>query len=309
MSSVQNNSEKIQVLEAKVEQLTQELQEKELGLEQARTEILNQKQSQIYEISYKRMAHDIKNKIGLISSAQERTLVDLKRIKNFLNCYIGLFEELDLGRDSIESIIELIERLKSREISRSISSIDEILKIIEIVYYEKTNPILFKSTINIHKLFYIIIDEITKARKIDDSQLTIKAAYEAKDCEITCVSTEIEKALANIIDNAFCEVIKKFAHSGEKKPIVSGQPVVNITTENQANSLLIRIKDNGRGIKPEDLSQIFDSFWTTKPSGEGMGLGLYIAKEIIEQHGGNITVESEPGAWTEFTVTLPLSQG
>ena len=309
MSSVQNNSEKIQFLEAKVEQLTQELQDKKLGLEQARTEILNQKQSQIYEISYKRMAHDIKNKIGLVSSAQERTLVDLKRIKNFLNCYIGLFEELDLGRDSIESIIELIERLKSREISRSISSIDEILEIIEIVYYEKTNPNLFKSTINIHKLFYIIIDEITKARKIDDSQLTIKPAYEAKDCEITCVSTEIEKALANIIDNAFCEVIKKFAHSADKKPIVSGQPVVNITTENQDNSLLIRIKDNGRGIKPEDLSQIFDSFWTTKPSGEGMGLGLYIAKEIIEQHGGNITVESEPGAWTEFTVTLPLSQG
>lgn len=309
MPSPQDNLEIIQSLEAKVKQLTQELQEKEQELEQAQTEILNQKQTQIYELSYKRMAHDIKNKIGLISYCQEDTLVDLQKIKNFLDCYIGLFEELDLGRDTIESIIQLIDELKSDEISSSISLSNEILEIIEIVYYEKSNPNLFQSTINIHKLFYIIIDEITKARKIDDSQLTIKKAYEAKHSEITCISTQIEKALANIIDNAFSEVIKKFTHSDEKKPIVSGKPVVTIMTENQDNLLLIKIKDNGRGIKPEDINKIFDSFWTTKSSGEGMGLGLYIAKEIIEQHGGSITVESEPEAWTEFTVTLPLSQG
>lgn len=307
MSSLQDNSERIQFLEAKVKQLTQDLQEKELELEQARTEILNQKQSQIYEISYKRMAHDIKNKIGVIRSCQEHALVDLQKIKNFLSFYIELFEELDLGRDTIESITKLIEQLKSDEISISIRLSNEILEIIKIVYYEKINPNLFKSTINIHKLFYIIIDEITKARKIDDSQLTIKRAYEAKNPEITCISTEIEKALANIIDNAFSEVIKKFALSDEKNQIASGQPVVTITTENQDDSIVIKIKDNGRGIKPEALNKIFDSFWTTKPSGEGMGLGLYIAKEIIEQHGGSITVDSEVGEWTEFTVTLPLS--
>ena len=83
MSQTQDNSETIQFLEAKVKQLTQKLPKKELELEEARTEILDQKQSQIYEISYKRMAHDIKNKIGLISYCQEDILVDLQKIQNF----------------------------------------------------------------------------------------------------------------------------------------------------------------------------------------------------------------------------------
>ena len=76
----------------------------------------------------------------------------------------------------------------------------------------------------------------------------------------------------------------------------------------QEDSVLIKIKDNGMGIKPENLNKIFESFWTTKPVGEGLGLGLHMAKEIIEDHGGSIKVESEVREWTEFTITLPVER-
>ena len=68
----------------------------------------------------------------------------------------------------------------------------------------------------------------------------------------------------------------------------------------------IRIRDNGIGIPPELKEKIFNPFFTTKPAGEGTGLGLSMSHDIVvKQHGGTIDVNSEPGVFTEFTITLP----
>jgi signal transduction histidine kinase len=68
----------------------------------------------------------------------------------------------------------------------------------------------------------------------------------------------------------------------------------------------IRIRDNGTGIPPEVKEKMFNPFFTTKPAGEGTGLGLSMSHDIIvKQHSGTIDVETEPGAYTEFIVTLP----
>ena len=72
----------------------------------------------------------------------------------------------------------------------------------------------------------------------------------------------------------------------------------------------IRISDNGTGIAPEIRDKLFQPFVTTKPTGEGTGLGLSISYEIVsQQHGGSIVVDSELGAYTEFTVRLPRRNG
>ena len=73
----------------------------------------------------------------------------------------------------------------------------------------------------------------------------------------------------------------------------------------EGGALHIRVKDTGYGIEKKHLSRIFDPFFTTKPTGEGTGLGLAVSYGIVKSHGGSITVESEPGKGTEFTVTLP----
>jgi signal transduction histidine kinase len=84
------------------------------------------------------------------------------------------------------------------------------------------------------------------------------------------------------------------------------QPKLSISTQNQSGFIEIKIRDNGIGIASENLDKIFQIFWTTKDSPEGLGLGLYFAKESIEKHHGKISVTSIEGKYTELTVTLPI---
>ncbi len=80
---------------------------------------------------------------------------------------------------------------------------------------------------------------------------------------------------------------------------------VRIQTELSGGEVLVHVRDSGAGIKPEDLPRIFEPFFTTKPDGKGTGLGLSIVQSIVENHGGEISVDSEPGQGTVFTIRLP----
>jgi two-component system NtrC family sensor kinase len=84
---------------------------------------------------------------------------------------------------------------------------------------------------------------------------------------------------------------------------------VGISTElnGSEGDLIIKVADDGHGIEPRHLKKIFDPFFTTKPTGEGTGLGLSVSYGIIQNHGGRIHVESEPGAGTVFSVVLPTT--
>jgi signal transduction histidine kinase len=81
--------------------------------------------------------------------------------------------------------------------------------------------------------------------------------------------------------------------------------VVKTSCEN--GYIKLRVKDNGNGIAPEHVSKIFQPFFTTKPTGEGTGLGLSLSYDIITKgHGGTLTVHSQEGEYAEFVVTLPV---
>ena len=82
-----------------------------------------------------------------------------------------------------------------------------------------------------------------------------------------------------------------------------GELIIKTAAQNQ--SAVIQISDTGRGIAPEKLAKIFDAFYSSRP--QGVGLGLATVKKIIEAHKGTITVDSEPGKGTQFTIKLPLS--
>ncbi|MGH6751240.1 MAG: GAF domain-containing protein, partial [Bradyrhizobium sp.] len=113
---------------------------------------------------------------------------------------------------------------------------------------------------------------------------------------------EITRALLNLISNGFYAASKREAENGE----ADFEPVLSAATKNLGNHIEIRIRDNGTGIPPEVKEKMFNPFFTTKPAGEGTGLGLSMSHDIIvKQHGGRIEVDTEPGQFTEFTIVLP----
>jgi predicted ATPase/signal transduction histidine kinase len=146
-------------------------------------------------------------------------------------------------------------------------------------------------------------------RAIDsDFNTSILKDYDDSIGQLEVVSSDLNRAFINIIDNA-CYAIqikqKREPKLGETEG-VDFTPQLWIKTQNLEQSIEIRIRDNGIGIPADIHEKIFHPFFTTKPTGEGTGLGLSLTHDIIVgQHGGTLRIESEPGAYTEFILTLP----
>ncbi|TQF28687.1 GAF domain-containing protein [Bradyrhizobium sp. UNPA324] len=113
---------------------------------------------------------------------------------------------------------------------------------------------------------------------------------------------EITRALLNLISNGFYAATRRKIELNDD----SFEPLLSAATRDLGDAVEIRIRDNGTGIPPEVKEKMFNPFFTTKPSGEGTGLGLSMTHDIIvKQHGGRIDVETEPGVFTEVIITLP----
>ncbi|MGY8685180.1 GAF domain-containing protein [Bradyrhizobium sp. UFLA05-153] len=112
---------------------------------------------------------------------------------------------------------------------------------------------------------------------------------------------EVTRALLNLISNGFYAATQRAGTAGN-----GFEPSLKAATRNLGDRVEVRIRDNGNGIPLEIREKIFNPFFTTKPAGEGTGLGLSMSHDIVvKQHGGTIEVVTEPGSFTEFVITLP----
>jgi signal transduction histidine kinase len=133
--------------------------------------------------------------------------------------------------------------------------------------------------------------------------ITLKRDFDPAAGQIELYPQEMTRVFLNLISNGFYAAAKR-KESGEE----GFEPTLSAATRSLGNKVEIRIRDNGTGIPPEVKERMFNPFFTTKPAGEGTGLGLSMSHDIIvKQHGGTIGVTTEPGAFTEFIITLPRS--
>ena len=132
--------------------------------------------------------------------------------------------------------------------------------------------------------------------------VTLQRDFDEMAGSIEVFPQEITRVFLNLISNGFYAVTRRKMENGD-----SGfDPVLVATTRDRGDTVEIRIRDNGTGIPAEVKEKMFNPFFTTKPAGEGTGLGLSMSHDIIvKQHGGTIDVETEPGQFTEFTIVLP----
>jgi GAF domain-containing protein len=132
--------------------------------------------------------------------------------------------------------------------------------------------------------------------------VTLQRDFDETAGTIEVFPQEITRVFLNLISNGFYAVTRRKMEIGN-----SGfEPTVSAATRNLGHAVEIRIRDNGTGIPAEVKEKMFNPFFTTKPAGEGTGLGLSMSHDIIvKQHGGRIDVTTEPGRFTEFTIVLP----
>ncbi len=138
--------------------------------------------------------------------------------------------------------------------------------------------------------------------KNKDFNATMETHFDANLPKIEIIPQDIGRVLLNLINNAFYAVNER-----SKKVESDYVPTVSVTTELTANSqLLIAIKDNGSGIPDAIKDKIFQPFFTTKPTGQGTGLGLSLAYDIVKAHGGEIKVTTKENKYTEFIIQIPI---
>jgi signal transduction histidine kinase len=132
--------------------------------------------------------------------------------------------------------------------------------------------------------------------------ITLERSLDPTAGEVDVFPQDITRVLLNLISNGFYAATNRKAQAGKDRY----EPTLAASTRSLGDQVEIRIRDNGTGIPPEVKEKMFNPFFTTKPAGEGTGLGLSISHDIIvKQHGGTIEVDTQPGEFTEFRITLP----
>jgi two-component system NtrC family sensor kinase len=130
---------------------------------------------------------------------------------------------------------------------------------------------------------------------------TLKTYFDESIDNINIIPQDMGRVMLNLITNAFYVVNEK-----SQQNIAGYEPTVELRTKKEGNKVMISIKDNGNGIPQKILDKIFHPFFTTKPTGQGTGLGLSLSYDIVKAHGGELKVETKEGEGSEFMIVLPV---
>jgi two-component system NtrC family sensor kinase len=131
---------------------------------------------------------------------------------------------------------------------------------------------------------------------------TIKTDFDETIGKINVIPQDMGRVILNLITNAFYVVTEK-----KKSGVENYEPIVTIKTKKVGNSVEVSVKDNGNGIPQKVLDKIFQPFFTTKPTGQGTGLGLSLSYDIVKAHNGDLKVKTKEKEGSEFIILLPLN--
>ena len=275
----------------KAEEALQELQATQTQL------IQREKMASLGELTAG-IAHEIQNPLNFVN--------------NFSEVNAELIEELKSEKAKVKS--ERDERLEN-ELLHNIADNEK-----KINHHGKRADAIVKGMLQ-HSQSSVGVKESTDINKLADEYLrlayhglkakdksfnaTIKTNFDATIGNINIIPQDIGRVILNLINNAFYAVDEK-RHRLDK----SYEPCVWVSTRNVQDKVEVKVKDNGNGIPQEVLDKIFQPFFTTKPTGQGTGLGLSLAYDIITKgHGGELKVETKQGEGSEFIIQIPIKDG
>ena len=242
----------------------------------------------------------------------DRILNPLNYINNFAKLSENLVndaianiedEKEKISTDNYEDTMELLSMLKGnlQKVGEHGANTSRVLKAMEEMLKDRTG-----GQVDMSLKEMLLNDEqmLQNYYKKEMTTFHIDAPFSLPegDVRITGNADLLNMAVMSLLRNAVYAVKKKCKLQSEQ----DYHPEVALKLSTSGKKVLISIRDNGIGIESTIIDRIFDPFFTTKTTGEASGVGLYISREIVQNHGGDITVTSEKGEYTEFIIMLPL---
>lgn len=286
-----------------IEQQKKEIEKKSNNLEQALTDLRHAQENLLRQ---EKLATMGKLTRGLI----DRILNPLNYINNFSHLSYGLVTELcrnledskeQIERETYEDNYDILQMVSSNltKIEQHGSNTSRILKAMEEILKEHN---LAKKRIDITMLGRHLNGLIHQYYQNEIRRMNITVSLNIPEQSIWIEGNEkqLGKILMSLISNSIYAIDRKY-----RKHAYAAEISLTILTD--THKVYLHLKDNGTGIDSNIIGMIFDPFFTTKTTSEATGVGLYLSREIIIDHGGDITATSVAGEYTEFTITLPVN--
>ena len=292
-----------------VERLAEELQGKNQQLEKALADlalaqdqiVMREKLAALGELTAG-VAHEIRNPLNFVknfSEASEELLEELQEVVDESGDKLDQEQRSLLG-EIAGDLVDNLKRIRSHG-DRANRIVHDML-------------MLGRSSAEVQQVdLNGLLEEYARlayhsARASDTAfQLDVKYDLDPEVGALAVVPQDLGRVFLNMVANACDATDEKRRTEGEQQqeggPYV---PTLWISSKREAERVVIRIKDNADGMPPEVVEKIFTPFFTTKPAGKGTGLGLAMSADIVREHGGAIEVNTEPGAFTEMVIDLPL---
>jgi signal transduction histidine kinase len=290
----------LQLAEAHAEQARRDLEQLIEEKQRAENALAELKATQAQLVQAEKMA-----------SLGELTAGVAHEIQNPLN-FVNNFSE-----SGSEIIDELKEELARGNSAEALSLADDVKQSLEkITHHGKRADAIVKGMLQ-HSRASTGVKEPTDINKLADEYLrlayhglrakdksfsaTFATALDDTIGKVNVIPQDMGRVLLNLVNNAFYSVTEK-----GKRVNQPYEPTVQVSTKNLGGSIEIRVRDNGTGVPRNVLEKIFQPFFTTKPTGQGTGLGLSLSYDIIRGHAGELKVETEEGEFAEFIIRLPV---
>jgi two-component system NtrC family sensor kinase len=287
--------ESYETLEAKVEERTRDLNRSLDDLQKAQNRLVqSEKLASLGQLTAG-IAHEIKNPLNFVNNfaALSKELVDELR---------DVLKPAALAPETREEVDELTELLKGNldKVVQHGQRADSIVK--NMLLHSRTGSGEHRP-VDINALVEESLNLAYHGARAAKAgfNVTIARDFDPAAGLADLYPQEMTRVLLNLLSNGFYATEKR-TQVGEP----GYAPTLSVATRDRGDNVEIRVRDNGTGIPESVRARMFDPFYTTKPAGEGTGLGLSLSHDIlVKQHGGTIDVVSEPDQFTEFTITLP----
>lgn len=247
----------------------------------------------------------------LTKGVVDRILNPLNYINNFANLTSGLVNDLKanlesekdrLSHDNYTDSVELIGMMSGnlQKIAEHGYNTVRIVKAMEELLKERKGNLTLT---NINDLCRITLDKLRRACEVQIKEKQIELVFEGLSLPLMMEvnAEQLGNVLLNLLKNAIYAVGKKAEAEGYA-------PQVTCSLELRGDEVVLTVRDNGTGIDDNLREKIFAPFFTTKPTSEAAGVGLYLCREVVQEHRGTIEVDSKKGEYTVFRIALPVYQ-